>query len=306
MRPDLFKLAALARSLGIPLGLAPSVSPLLSDRCLERMEDLGLRTISVSLDGARHETHDRIRGMTGHLASTIRAIERLARRGFVVQVNTTVMRRNVEELADVAALVAQAGARIWEVFFLVRVGRGIGEEEITPAEHEDVAHFLVDAARHGFVVRTVEAPFFRRVVAQRRQAGVEKDPVPAFGLGSLYRRLAGRLRRRLGPPTSSLQAQTAGTRDGKGVLFVAHDGEVHPSGFLPLPLGNVRHRDIVEVYRSHPLLRALRDGRFHGRCGLCEFRDICGGSRARAHATSGDPLGEDPACPYVPGRPRAG
>jgi radical SAM protein with 4Fe4S-binding SPASM domain len=218
--------------------------------------------------------------------------------GHTVQINTTVMRRNVEELVEVAALLAAWGAHIWEVFFLIRVGRGSELEELTPQENEDVAHFLYEASRYGFIVRTVEGPFFRRVVAQRRERP-DADPVEAFGLGPLYRRLTARLRELLGEPGSS-RAQSVGTRDGKGILFVSHDGDVYPAGFLPYRLGNVRADDIVELYRSHPLLRAIRATEFGGRCGVCEFADTCGGSRARAFASLGDPLGEDPACAFQP------
>jgi radical SAM protein with 4Fe4S-binding SPASM domain len=143
-------------------------------------------------------------------------------------------------------------------------------------------------------VRTVEAPFFRRVVAQRR-AGMAPPE------GEMYVRLAGRLRRELGPGTGHSQAQTKGTRDGRGILFIGHDGEITPSGFLPFRLGNVRDDDVVSVYREHPLLRRIRAADFAGRCGRCQYRTLCGGSRARAYATSGDALGEDPACGFEPG-----
>jgi len=104
----------------------------------------------------------------------------------------------------------------------------------------------------------------------------------------------------MGPAAGRPRAQTASTRDGKGILFVAHDGEINPAGFLPLPLGNVRQESIATIYRDDPLLRRIRDADFSGRCGCCEYADLCGGSRARAFAATGDPLGEDPACPYEP------
>jgi radical SAM protein with 4Fe4S-binding SPASM domain len=163
-------------------------------------------------------------------------------------------------------------------------------------------HFLVDASAYGFIVRTVEAPFFRRVVAQRREAGLlNGDAAERFRLGGLYGRLSTKLRHRLGPPTASPRAQSVGTRDGKGILFLSHDGDLYPSGFLPLRLGNVRTDDIVDVYREHPVLRAIRRSEFSGRCGACDYSDLCGGSRARSWATSGDALGEDEACAFVPG-----
>ncbi len=300
MREDLFDLAERAGSLGIPIGFAPSVTPLLTEETAARMREAGAKTVSISLDGARAATHEGVRGVEGHFRRTAEAVELLVRGGLTVQINTTVMRSNVEELADVAALVASLGAHIWEVFFLIRVGRGAELEELTPEENEDVVQFLFDASRYGFIVRTVEAPFFRRVVAWRRELDPGVDPAERFGLGPLHRRLAGRLREALGEPTSAPHAQSSGTRDGKGILFVSHDGDVYPSGFLPLRLGNVRRESIVDVYRSNPVLQAIRRSDFTGRCGACEFRDVCGGSRARAYSASGDPLGEDPACDYVP------
>lgn len=301
MREDLFDLAVHARELAIPIGFAPSVTPLLTPDAAVRMREAGAKTVSISLDGARAATHEGIRGVEGHFARTLDAIRMLVEHGHTVQINTTVMRSNVEELADVAGIVAELGAHIWEVFFLIRVGRGSELEELSPEENEDVVHFLYDASSYGFIVRTVEAPFFRRAVAQRRDAGeLNGSVVERFGLGPLYERLTAGLASRLGPSTSAARAQSVGTRDGKGILFLSHDGELYPSGFLPVRLGNVRADDIVEVYRTHPLLRAIRAAEFSGRCGVCEYADACGGSRARAWATFGDALAEDSACAHRP------
>ena len=304
MRDDLFELAAHARSYGMPIGFAPSVTPLLTRENGARMWEAGAKTVSISLDGATAATHEGIRGVEDHFRRTEDAVRMLVAEGHTVQINTTVMRRNVDELADVAALLSDWGAHIWEVFFLIRVGRGSELEELTPAENEDVVHFLYEASRYGFIVRTVEAPFFRRVVAQRREAGPDADPVSTFGLGPLYERLTARLRERLGEPGAS-RAQSVGTRDGKGILFVGHDGDVYPAGFLPYRLGNVRRDDVVALYRDHPLLRSIRAAEFGGRCGSCPYADTCGGSRARAFASFGDALGEDPACAFQPAAVKA-
>jgi AdoMet-dependent heme synthase len=293
LRPDLFALVSYAVSLGIPVCLSPSVSPLLDARMIGRIARSGVRAVSVSLDGCRAQTHDGVRGIAGHFEMTVTAIGELARAGLTVQVNTTVMDRNAGELPGVAALVAREGARIWEVFFLVQVGRGLATGALSPAAHEDVCHFLYDASAYGFIVRTVEAPFFRRVVTARRGGG------PAPG-SPLYRRLSAELAGLLGPACGRPSAHTAPTRDGKGIVFVAHDGEVYPAGFLPVGLGNIRTRPLAGIYTGHPLLRAIRSADFTGRCGRCEYADLCGGSRARAFAATGDPLGPDPACPYQP------
>ncbi|MBC7550390.1 MAG: TIGR04053 family radical SAM/SPASM domain-containing protein [Cellulomonas sp.] len=295
LRPDLFELVARARDLGMPVALSPSVTPSLTPAMIDRIVASGVKAVSISLDGAMAATHEGVRGIEGHFKDTVHAIRTLAAAGLTVQVNTTVMRANVDELADIAALISSAGAHIWEVFFLVQVGRGVATEAVSPAEHEDICHFLFDASQHGFIVRTVEAPFFRRVV-KCRLAG---EPAPTT---DLYERLSLRLDRLMGPSIGRARAHTAATRDGKGIVFVAYDGEVYPAGFLPEPLGNVKTTPIAEIYQDNPLLRRIRAADFTGRCGRCEYADLCGGSRARAYAASGDPLGEDPACPYEPAR----
>jgi len=294
LRPDLFRLVDYAVSLGIPVCLSPSVTPLLDAAMIDRIARSGIRAVSVSLDGCRAQTHDGVRGIAGHFQDTITAIARLASAGITVQVNTTVMDANAGDLPGIAALIAQAGAHIWEVFFLVQVGRGTAAASLPAAGHEDVCHFLYDASAYGFIVRTVEAPFFRRVVRARRAGAPPPD-------SALYRELSGRLTDLLGPGTGRPSAHTAPTRDGKGIVFVAHDGQVYPAGFLPLGLGSIRARPLREIYRHDPLLRSIRAASFAGRCGRCEYADLCGGSRARAYAATGDPLGEDPACPYQPG-----
>ena len=155
------------------------------------------------------------------------------------------------------------------------------------------------------MVRTVEAPFFRRVAAWRREQG-SIGPVAVarrFGLGPHYLDSARRLRALLGEPRQRAAAHTLSTRDGSGIVFIAHDGDVYPAGFLPLPLGNVRQQPLAELYRENKLLKAIRGGDFDGRCGVCEYRQLCGGSRARAFASAGDPMAEDPACSYLPALP---
>lgn len=295
MRDDIVALCAHAKQMKVPVAIAPSVTSRLTSTILRRLRIEGVRTASLSLDGATPVTHDAVRGIGGHFDSTIGAITTLRSLAFTTQINTTVMRRNLSELADVAAIVHDAGVAIWEVFFLIATGRGTTSEATTARENEDVCHFLVDASRYGFTVRTVEAPFFRRVVADRRRIR-DAAPEDAFHLGPLYSHLRDRLRERLGPPTAAPRAPSAATRDGKGVIFVASNGDVYPSGFLPLRLGTVRERSVVAIYRDDPVLLAIRRGDFAGACGACEHDDLCGGSRARAFASSGDPLGQDPGC----------
>jgi radical SAM protein len=303
-RPDLGELTAYAQACGVPVAISPSVSASLGPSVLSMLHDHGVRAASLSLDGAVAATHEGVRQIPGHFADTLRAVGLLQEHGFDVQINSAVMAQNVHELADIAALLIRHGVKTWEVFFLIGVGRGDHVAEVEDAEYEDICHFLVDAAQYGMVIRTVEAPFFRRVREWRRRAAASGiDPADEFVLGPLYRELRARLRAELGEPTSSVLAPTVATRDGKGIIFIAHDGDVFPAGFLPLSVGSVRDRGVLDIYRTSAVLRQIRAAEFPGRCGHCEFADLCGGSRARAFATTGDPLAVDPACCY--GRPAA-
>src|SRR5665213_718650 len=300
MREDIVQLAAYAESVKVPVAIAPSVTPQLKASTLQSLRAHGVKSASLSLDGATASTHDAVRGIDGHYASTMRAIHELKQHGFTTQVNTTVMPTNVRELADVAALLHEQHVDVWEIFFLITTGRGTEIKATTAQENEDVCNFLVDASRYGFTVRTVEAPFFRRAVAERRSEGHEgSGPTPT---GDLYDHLRDRLVDRLGAPTAPVRAPSAATRDGKGIIFIAANGDVYPSGFMPLRLGNVRNQSLVEIYRDHPVLRKIRDATFVGVCGACEHAQLCGGSRARSFASSGDPLGSDPGCILVADR----
>ncbi len=291
-RDDLVELAAHAKRRRVPVAVAPSVTPKLTSTRLQGLRRQGVKTVSLSLDGACPQTHDSVRGIEGHFDDTLRAIGKLQRNGFTVQVNTTVMRSNLAELADIAALMRQADVCAWELFFLITTGRGTEAQATTAAENEDVCHFLVDASRFGFTVRTVEAPFFRRVTRER----TELHPAASPNAGPLYHELHSRLVELLGDPIGPPRAPSAATRDGKGIVFVAANGDVYPSGFMPLRLGNVRDTSLPAIYRDDPVLRAIRDADFHGACGSCDAAELCGGSRARAYASFGDPLGSDPGC----------
>lgn len=294
MRPDIFSLIDDCVSRGIAASVSPSVTPLLSTTVLDRFKEAGVAAISFSLDGAEAATHDSIRGVEGTWDRTVTAIRHAAAIGLKVQINTTVMPANLLELPHLFELIHTEGADIWEVFFLIQSGRGREIEEISPDETEEVMRFLTAAARYGMTVRTVEGPFFRRVVREHREG---RSPHP----GPLAASLIADLSLRLGPPTAPPAAQTMATRDGKGILFVNYRGEVYPSGFFPLVVGNVRTTPLAEIYRTSPILVQLREGtRLKGRCGRCEYRDLCGGARARAYAATGDPFEEDPACPYLP------
>jgi len=293
MRDDFFDLIQYAKKRGIYVAVAASVTPKLTEATISKMTALGVDIMSLSLDSATPETHDRLRGVKGTWQETIRALQLAKEAGLRAQINTTVMRSNVHELADIFCLAKENGAVAWEVFFLIRTGRGAALESLEPAECEEVMHFLFDAAHYGVPVRTAEGPHFRRVRSERSNGGSAR--------GDLYTQLAVRLRELLGEPTSQPVLKSTATRDGRGIMFVAYNGDVYPSGFLPVSTGRVPGDTLISIYRRDPLFVALRDSaNLKGRCGVCVYREVCGGSRSRAFAELGDPFEEDPACAYVP------
>ena len=300
MRSDLVELVKEGKERQLSIALSPAVSSLLESGKLMELRNLGIRSISLSLDGSRAETHDSIRGIQGHFGETIKAASRLVAMGFSVQINTTVMPDNVEQLADIALILRQLGIRVWEVFFLVSVGRGEHLKELTAEQNDDVCNFLAEMTRHGFTVRTVEAPFYRRILAKRARGAPMAHEIDGEAHGELYRRLMERASLLLGLPQRDVVSSNVPTRDGKGIIFISQNGDVYPSGFLPFALGNIRSQSITDIYRNNRTLISIRNGEFKGRCGVCEYRDVCGGSRSRAFSHSGDVLAEDPGCGYIP------
>ncbi len=305
MRSDLWELVEEARSLGIPIAMAPSPSRQL----LENIDNIvreGVSAVSISIDHPDPVVHDAVRRYQGSWEAATTAVRELLRRGVSVQVNTAVMRSTVRGLPGMARLLRELGVRTWEVFYLVPVGRAGAEGDLSPAEWEDVSAFLYEVSRYGVRVRTSEGPMFRRVALLLNYASrTGAEPSGLVRTGKLYLELVDELRKLMGEPGPQALFETSGTRDGKGIIFISHDGMVYPSGFLPVPVGSVRRGRLVDIYRGSPLLRRLRAAELRGRCGACEFREVCGGSRARAFAYYGDPLAEDPACAYRPGSLRA-
>ncbi len=284
-RADLFTLIAQARDLGLHVSVAPSATPLLTAGALRALHTAGVQAISLSLDGSTAATHDAIRGIPGTYERTLEAARVAREVDLPFQVNTLVCAETLDDLPAIHERVIASGAARWSLFFLVSVGRGQVLQPISAEATERLLQWIAglsrSAGRGGLVVTTTEAPHLRRVVSEQRRA------VPA---GSRPERPAG-------APVHS----AAGIRDGNGIVFISHTGEICPSGFLELSSGNVRRDDLVEVYQASPLFQQLRDpGAFGGRCGRCEYRWVCGGSRARAYSVAGDPLAEDPLCMHEP------
>ncbi len=287
-RRDLLALLRHARDHGVRTAVSPAATELLTAERLAELRDAGVISVSLSLDGASEGTHDRIRQSVGTYRRTVDAARAAVELGIKVQINTAVLRPNVSELPAIFHQIRSWGVSAWELFFLVRVGRATAELDPPPDVYEGVCRFLVDASQYGVVVRSVEAPFLRRVALEAGEGEPGGDP--------LYRSLRSDLLALEGAPRTPSTIGPRGTLDGDGILFVGHDGTVQPGGLLPLPLGNVRGSSLVSLYRQSDVLRNIRARRFHGPCSACTYRDVCGGSRARAYARHADPLASDPGC----------
>lgn len=284
-RPDILEIVAEAARRGLHVGLAPSVTPLLTRSRLMELRKAGLQRLALSLDGADAATHDGFRGIRGIFERTLEAFRWAVEEGIPLQVNTTLSRINAPKVWDMARLLRNFSPELWSVFFLVPTGRGRRAQALDARETEEALQHLFDVLQEGwFDVKTTEAPQFRRVVLQR--CGIRPE--------NLSRVLVHR-------PDPVLAHVARGVNDGRGFVFISHRGGVFPSGFLPLAAGTLRERPLAEIYREAPLFQALRDpDRLKGKCGACEYRAYCGGSRARAFAFTGDPLASDPSCPYQP------
>ncbi len=285
-RPDLFELIDHARQSGVRVSLTPSATPLLTKEVVGRLKDAGLARLAVSMDGASAETHDVFRGMAGSFARTLDTVRWPNEVGLPIQINTTFSRRNVGEIDAIVALMEGQKITLWSVFFLVPTGRGKLADLLNAEEFEQVFVKLYALSKTAsFDIKTTEAQHYRRFLLQQR--AVERK-------ASMSEKLRGE-------KADSIGRAPRGLNDGKGFVFISHRGDVFPSGFLPLSAGNVRERALATIYRESPLFLDLRNPQhLEGKCGACEFKQICGGSRARAYALTGNPHGEEPCCSYIP------
>jgi len=297
-RPDIFDLIRHGHAIGLRMTMTPSGTQLLTRERVRQMRAVGLARVAVSVDGPDRLSHDMFRNVPGSFDWTMDCIRWAREEGLEVQINTTVTRFNKTRLREMADMVARLGITLWSVFFLVPVGRGNKHHMVSPAEHEALFHQLYDFSKEmPFDIKTTAAQHFRRVSMQRaawdRLHGGAPDPA---GGASPFRG---------GPGFSAGIGRAAkGVNDGNGLVFISHRGEVMPSGFLPVSAGNVRSRSVVDIYRESELFCSLRlPDSYSGKCGYCDFRDICGGSRARALAAAGDPLASEPFCTYRPQKP---
>jgi len=283
-RPDIYELIRHATGQGFDVALTPSATPLATPEALQQAKDAGVQRLGISLDGPDAETHDSFRGWSGSFDRTLEMLEDAKSIGLSVQINTSITQRNFDKIDTMADLLAGYEIAMWSVFFLVPVGRGTGLERIAPEDYEVAFGKLWHHARtQPYAVKTTEAPHYRRYVLQR-SGNPLAGPVNQEGAG----RDAG-------------HRAPLGVRDGKGIMFVGYNGEIYPAGFLPVCCGKFPEVSVVDTYRDHPTFRSLRNpDEFSGKCGWCEYRNICGGSRSRAYGVTGDMLASEPDCVYQP------
>lgn len=277
-RSDIFEFINYASRRGLRVTLTPSATPLLTRDAVLRMAESGLARISLTLDAATAEAHDAHRGIPGTWQLTVDAVGWAVDAGLPVEITTTITKENSKELEPMAELLARLGVSAWSLFFSVPPTPGKPSPMVTAWEAEEIFGRMYAISKTApFEVEAPEAGHYRRYVLQQLMTELDTE------LGDLVARGHG------------------GVNEARAFIFVSHTGEVYPSGFLPLPAGNVRNRRLAEIYASSPLFVSLRDtALLKGKCAICEYREICGGSRARAYAVSRDPLAEDPLCVYLP------
>jgi radical SAM protein len=299
-RADVYDLIRYAAEKGVHVALTPSATPLLTREAIFKLKEAGLVRLGISLDGSSPEIHDKFRGLPGAWARTIQAIEWANEAGIPIQVHTTISRHNADDLDNLCALFERLSIVMWNVFFLVPVGRGQLADLLSGEEFEQVFGKIYELShRVNFQIKTTEAMHYRRYLLQHN---LEERKFAHGGHPGTARPAA----YEPGAPTADAGSRTRAwatrrVNDGKGFVFISHMGNVYPSGFLPIHAGNIRETPLAEIYRNAPIFKALRDtSQLEGKCGACEYKEICGGSRARAYALTGDPLAQEPCCIYQP------
>lgn len=296
--PDCFDIVEYGAGLGLRMALTPSGTQLMTKEIVRKMKEKGLARLAVSLDGSTREIHDAFRQVNGSYDWTMNIIRWANEAELSVQINTTVTKHNINDIDNLCALMESLKISLWSVFFLVPVGRGKIEDEVTARDYELVFNKMYQLSKTcSFDIKSTEAPHYRRVVVQRKKREQDENrPTHGSVTGSGF----------FTPGVSHSRVDgigraARGVNDGNGFVFISHTGEIWPSGFLPLSAGNVKTDSLVKVYRESALFKELRDySQIKGKCGVCEYRDICAGSRARAYGVFGDYMQSDPFCVYVP------
>jgi radical SAM protein len=281
-RADLVELVEHGAGAGLTMALTPSGTPLMTETLLRALKRAGLARVAVSVDGPTPALHDAFRGVEGSFAESLRILRQAGALGLETQINFTLSRPSLAELEAMADLTREVGAAMLVVFVVIPTGRATAALTLTADEIETALEQLARLGRDApFQIKSTGAPQLRRILM--RQSAKE---VPTGLLRDVH---------------DGVVKGPRGVTDGVGFLFVSHTGDVYPSGFLPLRAGNVKLENVGDLYRDSPVFRALRDAdSLGGKCGVCPFRRVCGGSRARAFAATGDASAEDPGCSYLP------
>ncbi len=281
LREDIFDLAAYGTGRGHRMVMAVN-GTLVTPAVAARLKDVGIQRVSISIDGATAASHDLLRAVDGAYEGALAGIAACKEAGLPFQINTTVTRANRGELPAIHELAINLGAAAHHVFVLVPTGRGeeIPEELVSPEEYEETLRWLLDRQRAGqLFIKPTCAPQYYRL--WRQDAAVRGEKITAA--------------------THGMEAMTKGCLGGQGFAFVSYKGEVQPCGYLELVAGNIRETPFPEIWADSELFRQLRRvDDYRGKCHVCQYRQVCGGCRARAYALTGDALGEDPICPYEP------
>jgi len=303
VREDIYELIHYAHSRGLKATLATNAA-LIDQDVAGRLKESGILLTAVSIYGSTAQAHDDFCGRPGAFARTLAGIENIKSAGIKLQINTTITKKNLSELENIGALALRLGAVSYHVFFLVPVGRGLALEgdEISPLEYEEAFNRLYDFQQNfPLHIKPTCAPHYYRILRQRL-VKEKNNPPDGFGYGKPNPALpAGRQ----GPLASGFHAVTKGCLAGQGVCFVSYRGEVFGCGYLPLAAGDLRKQSFREIWLESELFKALRDdSRLSGKCGICEFKKVCGGCRARGYWATGDYLSPEPYCVYEPtGKP---
>lgn len=294
MRKDLFELADYAVKKGMRVSMVPSATDNVTKEKMEKAKSVGLSRWGFSLDGPTPEIHDRFRGTPGSFDLTLEKIKYLNELEMPLQINTVISRYNYDHLEQMAELVKDLKAIMWYIFLLVPTGRGQLDDCLTPVEHEKVFLWLYELSKTApFDIKTTAAQHYRRVVIQQKMKEHKVSKGEIHYEDSITTDAASLV--------DGLKRAPKGVNDGNGFIFVSHVGDVLPSGLLPIKVGNVRETPLKEIYRESPVLKELRNpDLYKGKCGVCEFRYVCGGSRSRTYAVTGDYLESEPFCVYIP------
>ncbi|MCA9160022.1 MAG: radical SAM protein [Planctomycetales bacterium] len=277
-RQDIYELVEYAVACGLQVSITPSATPLVTRDAIRRLRDAGISRLAISIDGADAATHDANRGVAGSFARSLEILSDARDQGVETQINTTLTPANFNQIESMADRFADFDIALWSIFFLIPVGRAGQMPRLGAEECEQAFERLWQQSKiQPYMIKTTEAPHYRRYVIQHQ--------IPKAAQGDSR-------------PRAFIPA---GINDGKGVMFVSHTGTIHPTGFLPVVCGVFPMQSVVQVYQDSPIFQSLRNSdRLQGKCGECEFRNVCGGSRARAYAVTGNMFAEEPDCNYQP------